>query len=290
MELMKTDTLQRFMLERAQVRGEWLRLEPTWQALLARTPYPEAVRNVLGEALCAAVLLSATLKHDGALVLQVRGNGPIHLLVVQATAQGTVRCLARWHHEPSDTSLAGLFGAAQLVITLESHQTNERYQSLIPLEGDTLSQALENYFARSEQLPTRLWLMADTRLAGGLLLQRLPKEYSDSEDWQRVALLLDTLTAEEFAHLDAADTLFRLFHEEEVRVFTAQPIRFQCTCSRERVEDMLRSLGQAEVEAALQEQEKIEITCDFCNASYTLDAVDIGQLFKPAMPANDTLH
>lgn len=285
-----TDTLQRFMLERAQVRGEWLRLEPTWQAILARAPYPEAVRNILGEALCAAVLLSATLKHDGALVLQVRGNGPIHLLVIQATAHGTVRGLARWSTEPTDTSLTGLFGEAQLVITLESHATNERYQSLIPLEGDTLSQALESYFARSEQLPTRLWLMADAHVAGGLLLQRLPKEYSDSDDWQRVSLLLDTLTPEEFAHLDAEDTLFRLFHEEDVRVFTAQPIRFQCTCSRERVETMLRSLGQAEAEAALQEQGKIEITCDFCNASYTLDAVDIGQLFKPAMPANDTLH
>ncbi|MFN3785764.1 MAG: Hsp33 family molecular chaperone HslO [Thiothrix sp.] len=287
---MKTDTLQRFMLERAQVRGEWLRLESTWQALLARAPYPETVRKILGEALSAAVLLSATLKHDGALVLQVHGNGPIHLLVIQANAQGTVRGLARWSHEPTDTSLAGLFGEAQLVITVESHQTNERYQSLIALEGDTLSQALEGYFARSEQLPTRLWLMADADIAGGLLLQRLPGEYSDREDWQRVSLLLNTLTPEEFRHLDAEDTLFRLFHEEDVRVFTAQPISFQCTCSRARVEDMLRSLGQAEAEAAVQEQGKIEITCDFCNASYTLDAVDIGQLFKPTMPANDTLH
>ena len=152
------------------------------------------MKTVLGEALTAAVLLAATIKHDGALTLQIRGDGPIHLLVIQATAQGTVRGLAHWSREADGTTLPALFGDAQLAITLESHNSNERYQSLIPLEGDSLSAALEAYFERSEQLPTRLWLMSDDTAAAGILLQRLPQARVNEEDWQRASVLLDTLT------------------------------------------------------------------------------------------------
>lgn len=287
---MSADTLRRFMLERAHVRGEWLHLDHTWQAMLERSEYPAFVKTVLGEALTAAVLLAATIKHDGSLTLQIQGDGPIHLLVVQATAQGTVRGLARWSREADHTTLPALFGTGQLVITLESHHSNERYQSLIPLEGESLSAALEAYFTRSEQLPTRLWLMSDDTAAAGILLQRLPQEQASAEDWQRTSLLLDTLTRAELVQLEPEDLLFRLFHEEDVRLFDARDIRFHCECSRERVENMLRGLGQPEAEAVLEEQGKIEIICEFCNASYTLDAVDVGQLFKPTMPGSDTLH
>lgn len=290
MDIMAADTLRRFMLERAHVRGEWLHLDQTWQTLLERADYPPFVSKVLGEALTAAVLLAATIKHDGSLTLQIRGDGPIHLLVIQATAQGTVRGLAHWSRETEDTSLPGLFGSGQLLITLQSHRTHERYQSQIPLEGNSLSAALEAYFARSEQLPTRLWLMSDHQSAAGILLQRLPQEQASAEDWQRTSLLLDTLTREELLQLDAEEVLFRLFHEEQVRLFDAKNISFHCDCSQERIETMLRSLGQAEVDSILEEQGKIAITCEFCNASYTLDAVDVGQLFKPAMPGSSTLH
>lgn len=287
---MSADTLRRFMLENAHVRGEWLHLDNTWQEMLSRAAYPAFVKTILGEALTAAVLLAATIKHDGSLTLQIRGDGPIHLLVIQATAEGTVRGLAQWSRDADDLTLSALFGDAQLAITLESRNSNERYQSLIPLEGDTLSAALEAYFERSEQLPTRLWLMSDDTAAAGILLQRLPQEEVNPEDWQRTSVLLDTLTREELVHLEPEEVLYRLFHEEDVRLFDAKDISFHCGCSRERVETMLRSLGQAEAETILEEQGKIEIICEFCNANYTLDAVDTSLLFKPAMPTNDTLH
>ena len=232
---MSADTLRRFMLEQAHVRGEWLHLDNTWQEMLSRADYPAFVKTILGEALTAAVLLAATIKHDGALTLQIRGDGPIHLLVIQATAEGTVRGLAQWSRDAEDLTLPALFGDAQLAITLESRNSNERYQSLIPLEGDTLSAALEAYFERSEQLPTRLWLLSDDTSAAGILLQRLPQEEVNPEDWQRTSVLLDTLTREELVHLEPEEVLYRLFHEEDVRLFDAKDISFHCGCSRERV-------------------------------------------------------
>lgn len=284
------DTLRRFMLERAQIRGGWVHLDQSWQTMLQRSDYPAFVQAALGEALSAAVLLSATIKHSGSLILQIRGDGPIHLLVVQATSQGKVRGLAQWSGNATSNRLHDLFGNAQMAITVEAPNSRERYQSLIPMEGDSLAQALEAYFARSEQLPTRLWLTANARSAAGLLLQRLPRELAHEDDWQRASYLLDTLTREELQELDAEAVIYRLFHEEEPRLFDPAPIQFHCDCSRTRVERVVLSLGQTEADAIVEEQGKIQITCEFCNASYTLDAVDVGQLFRPSMPSNSTLH
>ena len=289
-DMMAVDTLRRFMLERAQVRGEWVHLDTSWQEMLGRADYPLFVKQVLGEALTAAVLLSATIKHSGSLILQIRGEGPIHLLVVQATPQGTVRGLAQWSREASDTTLSGVFGDAQMAITLEAPNRRERYQSLIPLEGDTLAQALEAYFTRSEQLPTRLWLTANANTTAGLLLQRLPHENADDENWQRASLLLNTLTTDELVDLEAETLLYRLFHEEEPRLFDPSPIHFHCDCSRERVEKLVQSLGQDEATTILEEQGKIQITCEFCNASYTLDAIDVEQLYRETVPGSDSVH
>lgn len=284
------DTLRRFMLERTQVRGGWVHLDQSWQTMLQRSDYPAFVQAVLGEALSAAVLLSATIKHSGSLILQIRGDGPIHLLVVQATPQGEVRGLAQWNRNAAGTHLCDLFGNAQIAITVEAPNNSERYQSLIPMEGDSLAQALEAYFARSEQLPTRLWLTANARSAAGLLLQRLPRELAHEEDWQRASCLLDTLTHEELQELDAEAVIYRLFHEEEPRLFDPTPIQFHCDCSRTRAERAVLSLGQAEAEALVKERGKIQITCEFCNTNYTLDAIDVRQLFYPSMPSNSTLH
>lgn len=288
---MSKDTLRRFILDRPHIRGEWVHLNQTWQETLTRADYPPVIQNILGEALTAAVLLSATLKHEGALNLQIRGQGPIHLLVVQANAQGTVRGLAHWQEVPQDVSLSAAFGEqAQMAITLETPHNNERYQSLIPLEGESLSAALEAYFARSEQLPTKLWLTSNQDIAAGILLQRLPQEEADADSWQRVTMLLDTLTSAELTQLEAEETLFRLFHEEDVRIFPSKDIQFKCDCSQERIEEMLQSLGEQEVNSILAEQGKIEVTCEFCNAQYQLDSVDAARLFKPNMPPSDTLH
>ncbi|TXH69089.1 MAG: Hsp33 family molecular chaperone HslO [Thiothrix sp.] len=295
------DILRRFILEKANVRGEWVQLEHSWHQLLERADYPPVVRKVLGEALSAAVLLSATVKHTGSLILQIRGDGPVHLLVVHATPQGEVRGLAQWTSVPEEGSnLSTIFGTGHIAITLEAASNHERYQGIIALEGDNLTQALEQYFARSEQLPTRLWLTSDHNTCAGLLLQRLPSDKyasteqidAQAEDWNRVSLLLDTLTTEELRDLSAEDLIYRLFHEETPRLFDPKSIKFHCHCSRQKIETMLRSLGQDEVQAIIAEQGHISVTCEFCNANYSVDAVDAARLFTENVVdlANTTVH
>ncbi len=289
---MAKDVARRFMLENADTRGEWVHLDDTWQAMLQRADYPPTIRKVLGEALAASVLLSATIKHKGSLILQIRGDGPVHLLVVQATPEGHVRGLAKWHTEPESDTLDAIFGRANIVITLEAENANERYQGIIALEGDTLSTALEQYFLQSEQLPTRLWLHSDTQTSAGVLLQRLPSSTQSDEDWERVGILLDTLTAEELVEVAAETLLLRLFHEEAPRVFAARHLAFQCSCSLEKIENTIKGLGETEAHAIIAEQGKIEVDCQFCNSRYVLDHVDVAALFAGAQAnsGNPTVH
>lgn len=295
------DILRRFLLESAHVRGEWVHLDTSWQQMLQRADYPPTVRAVLGEALTAIVLLSATVKHQGSIILQIQGEGPIHLLVVQATPNGQLRGLARWKTEPQGSSLPALFGdEARMVITMEAAGKSERYQGMIALEGESLTHALEQYFQQSEQLPTRLWLTTGEQSCAGILIQRLPQVSTatffdpeqQSEDWNRISMLLDTLTHEELQSLEPEALIYRLFHDESPRIFEAKSIRFQCSCSQERVDTMLRSLGEAEAKSILEEQGQIEVTCEFCNARYQLDKVDVARLFTAGVvePATHTLH
>lgn len=299
------DTLRRFVLDNANVRGEWVHLDKTWQTVLERADYPDTIRNVLGEAFAAVALLSATIKHQGSLILQIRGDGPIHLLVVHATPQGTLRGLARWNTEPdNDADLSAMFGKAQMVITMEAAtKTHERYQGIIALEGDTIADTLEGYFSQSEQLPTRLWLTADQNSASGMLLQRLAdapnaddeRDAKNREDWSRNRMLLDTLTADELQTLAPDELIYRLFHEEAPRLFDAKSLVFHCPCSLEKIENTLKTLGRAEAESIIAEQGKIEVTCEFCNAVYALDAIDTARLFTDSPthtphPTNQTIH
>ena len=284
------DQLRKFILERSSIRGEWTYLTDVWRELRAHADYPPTVKRVLGEALTAAVLLSATLKHDANLILQIRGTGAINLLVVQATAAGTVRGLAQWQGEVTEQPFASLFGNAQMAITIESKHNNERYQSLVALEGDSLAQSLENYFMRSEQLATRIWLNSTDHATAGLLLQRLPQEHTNDEDWARASALFDTLTNDELMSLSAEELVYRLFHEETPRMFAPQYLRFQCICSQQRIDDMLRSLGESEVQSILDEQGSIQVTCEFCNKHYVVDKIDASRLFKPSSPGSDTIH
>jgi molecular chaperone Hsp33 len=283
-----TDTLNRFILEATHVRGEWVHLDATWQALLERYDYPPVVRDLLGQALAAVALLSATIKFDGSLILQVTGNGPLNLLVVQAGKHGTVRGLARWQSEVPDANLAAQFGDGRMVITIDPGEGRERYQGVVPLEGASLSEALEGYFIRSEQLPTRLWLAADGQRAAGLLLQALPGEQRDPDAFNRAVILADTVEDEELLEWSVETLLHRLYHEEDVRLLEGSPVSFRCGCSRERVADMLRNLGRAEVEGILADEGVVEVHCEFCNAGYRFDAVDAEQLFAEGEPPPGT--
>lgn len=284
------DSLRRFLFEHTGIRGNFVHLDASWRAVLDTHPYPEPVRVYLGEALAAVCLLAATVKISGSLILQIQGSGPLRTLVAQATSARTLRGVARWEGDvPAGGDLARCFGeGGRLVLSIERGAA-EPYQGIVPLAGGGIAQAIEGYFRNSEQLPTRLWLAADERQAAGLLLQRLPEEMEsdeDVDDWGRIGMLADTLTSTELTGLPAEQLLYRLFHEETVRLFEAEPLAFRCGCSRTRIEDMLRTLGQTEVDSIIAEQGAVEVTCEFCNRGYRLDAVDAGQLFAQSPPHN----
>ena len=283
------DTLHRFIIERTNVRGEWVHLDATWQAVLERSDYPPEVRTVLGEALAAVALLAATIKFDGSLILQVQGDGPLSLVVAQASGQRTLRGLAQWRAEVPAGGLAEKFGSGRIVITIDPGEGKERYQGVVGLTGERLADALATYFELSEQLPTRLWLAADARAAAGILLQSLPGEERDPDAWNRAVMLADTLQSEELVSLEAEQVLHRLYHEEDVRLFEREPVSFRCSCSRERVENMLRTLGVDEARDIVREQGAIDVHCEFCNAHYHFDAVDVEHLFaatdQPTVPS-----
>jgi molecular chaperone Hsp33 len=284
------DVLRRFLIETAGVRGALVRLDRSWAAVLERHPYPDPVRGPLGEALAAVTLLSSTIKFEGSLILQVESGGPIRTLVVQATDRRTLRGLARWEGEvPDSAALADLFGEGRVVLTATA-PGGERYQGVVPLEGAILGDALERYFAQSEQLPTRVWLAAGPQRAAGLMLQAVPGGDPRGEGWARATTLAATLTPEELLGLPAEKLLHRLFHEERVRLFDAEPVAFRCGCSRERIDGLLRSLGREEVASIVAEQGAVEVTCEFCNRRYRLDAVDAAMLFGGTAGGSDTRH
>ena len=285
------DTLHRFIIENSHVRGELVHLDATWRAVLERADYPEVVRAVLGEALASVALLAATIKFEGSLILQIRGNGPLHLLVTQATHDGTLRGLARWHGDVPEGDLSAIFGEAQMAVTIEQAQGSP-YQGIIMLQGASLAESIEAYFTQSEQLSTRLWLAAGEDCCAGLLLQELPGEEKDLDVWQRAEKLAATITADELLQLPAVEILHRLYHEEDVRLFDAEPRCFRCSCSRERIEAMLHTLGIDEVRDIVAEQGKVGVDCEFCNAHYEFDAVDVEMIFMAVgrPDISDTSH
>lgn len=297
------DSLHRFLIERTNVRGEWIHLDATWKALLERAEYPAAVRDLLGEALAATALLSATIKFSGSLTLQIRGDGAVPMLVTQVQvgrarsgeAEGhgrrTLRGLAHWHGAPSPGNLQELCGSGHIALNIDPGRGGERYQGIVALEGERLGDALRDYFDRSEQLPTRLWLSASEQGVAGLLLQALPGEVPDPDAWERTVALADTVTPEELLELPAEQLLHRLYHEEDVRLFEREPVGFHCGCSRERVVEMIRGLGREEAGSILAEQGRINVDCEFCGAHYAFDAVDVEAIFsaegQPVVPRTE---
>ncbi|MBI1173963.1 MAG: Hsp33 family molecular chaperone HslO [Sideroxydans sp.] len=281
-----TDTLQRFLFEHAPIRGELVHLDTAWRAILDKHDYPLPLRDLLGELAAAAVLLAATLKLQGALVLQIHGSGPLKLLVVECSGDLQVRATAKWSGELEPGTLAQLVGDGRFVITLDPKDGKQSYQGIVELAGSSVAEMLQNYMARSEQLDTRLWLAADGQRAAGMLLQKLPEQLEpDLDAWPRAMQLADTLKREELLELPAQQVIHRLYHEEDLRLFDAQPVAFHCTCSRQSVGSMLKMLGREEVDSILSERGTIEIHCEFCNERYEFDSVDAAQLFAETIPA-----
>ncbi|BCB26493.1 33 kDa chaperonin [Sulfurimicrobium lacus] len=288
------DSLQRFMFEHAAVRGGIVHLDKTWQAVLERREYPPLLRNLLGEMMAAAALLAASLKFTGSIILQMQGEGPVKLVVVECQSDLTMRAMAHWEGEVVGELLAELLGAGRFAITVDPRDGGKTYQGVVAISGHSVADALEDYMSRSEQLETRLWLAADGNRAAGMLLQKMPGHDVDTDPdaWTRAVHFASTLTRKELLGLPATQTLHRLYHEEDVRVFDPQDVNFHCPCSRERVAGMLRLLGHDEVQALLSEQDSIEVDCEFCNRHYVFDKVDAEQAFASDVPtpAPKSLH
>jgi molecular chaperone Hsp33 len=300
-----------FVCDGAPVRGEIVSISTAWQAVLARRNDPPVIRQILGDFVAAATLLSASLKFDGTLIIQAQSKGPVSLLVVECSSNLTMRATVKLSVEPTEidpnTTLADLLDAAntgRLVITLDPSERQPGqppYQGIVALQQDhngiavpvqNAAEAIMLYMRHSEQLETRIWLASNEQVVGGLLLQRLPNSgghvhldpQTAAEGWSRIQALGETITKDELLELSPETTLRRLFLNESseagVRAFPTRPVKFACRCSRLKVADVLRMLGEEEVNSILAEQGAVETGCEFCGKSYRFDAVDCIQVFK----------
>lgn len=276
---MTQDILHRYLFDNADVRGELVQLQNSYQQVIGSHAYPPVLQTLLGELLAATSLLTATLKFSGDISVQLQGNGPVSLAVINGNNLQQLRGIARWDGElADDASLADLFGQGYMVITLTPDE-GERYQGVVALDKPTLAACVEDYFNQSEQLPTALWLFADGKQAAGMFLQILPSQEDHNADFEHLCQLTATIKAEELFTLEAQEVLHRLYHQEEVRLFDPIEVSFKCTCSRERSAAAIKTIDQAEVEAILAEDGNVEMGCEYCNAKYLFDAIDIASIY-----------
>ncbi|HQW08263.1 MAG TPA: Hsp33 family molecular chaperone HslO [Steroidobacteraceae bacterium] len=280
-----TDRVRRFLLEEHPIRGQLVQLESSWAALREHAIYPAPVRDLLGEATAAAVLLASTLKFDGSLTLQMQGDGAVRLLVAQCTHDFRIRSVAHFDAGRVAPAFAQLAGSGRIAVTVESIGRGAPYQGIVPLVGASLAECIDGYFATSEQLPTHVRLAADATRAGGLLVQRLPGA-EESAAWERLREHAAGLDAHGLLYAAPATLVQRSASIDDVRLFAGSTVSFECRCSRDRVLGVLRSLGEDEVQDVLREQGKVTVTCDFCHRPYVFDAIDVAQAFgPPGVPA-----
>ncbi len=288
------DQLHRYLFENYAVRGEMVTVSESLQEILANHSYPLPVKTILAELLVATSLLTATLKFDGDITVQLQGDGPMNLAVINGNNRQQLRGVARIQGEiPENADMKTLIGNGYLVITITPDE-GERYQGVVGLEGDTLAACLEDYFMRSEQLPTRLFIRtgeADGKpAAGGMLLQVLPAQETQMNDFEHLATLTETIKADELFTLPANDVLWRLYHEEEVTLYEPQNVEFKCTCSRERCAAALKTLPDEELDSILAEDGEIDMNCDYCGSHYVFDAMDITAIRNNASPGDPQVH
>lgn len=279
------DILKRFVFDGTDIRGEWVSLDQGFLDLLSRADYPDFACELLGEFLAAGVILAGSLKFDGRLVLQAKSEGPVSLVMAEADSKRNYRGYIQASGIPdlANAAFSERLRKGILAITIEPEK-GERYQGIVPLDGASLSQSLEHYFTQSEQLNTRLFLAVNQQGAKGLMLQQLPvQQVPDEEEragqWQHVCYLADTLKKEELTDLPCEELLYRLYHQENVRMLDQRPVHFHCPCSHERVSAMLLSLGREELESILEEQGQIEVACEFCQRQYRFVSADVASLF-----------
>lgn len=291
----ENDHLQRFLFEHQALRGQFVRLHASYSAILKKHDYPPILQEILGQTLCASALLSSTIKFDGSLTIQLQSNGPVTMLVGECNHNYQLRGIARWQDIPEDATLETLFPEGRMVITIDPDNAGSRYQAIVEMKGHSIADYLTNYFLQSEQLNTKLILATRGHHAAGMLLQTLPETAAvkNPVDWEHFITLTETLSTLELLNTDNETLLRRLYHGDEIRLYDATPICFRCSCSRERLANAIRHLGETEVQAIIEEQGQISATCEFCNQAYYFDKVDSQNLFHPESsiaPSSDKKH
>ncbi len=295
----KNDNLQRFIFETAPVRGEFIQLEETFQTIISQHDYPQAVQQLLGEALCVAGLLTAIIKFKGRLSVQFRGKGKLKMLLAQCDNNFSLRGLVQCDGDLSYHDLMESFNDGVLMIMLNSDKSTQNYQGVVSWRGNSLVESIEGYFRESEQLVTKLWLAVDKQNAAGLLLQVMPGKERDvygmeqdmiSMQWARLTSATAQIQTTDMLNLGYENLLRKLYPQEDVRVFEPQPVAFRCTCTRKRGEDAILLLGKEEAEEELREKQVLVVTCDFCNKEYVFDKVDVAAIFAKRGSTNADLH
>nr|WP_249422309.1 Hsp33 family molecular chaperone HslO [Marinomonas lutimaris] len=275
--------IQRFSFDNSNVRGERVLLNDAYQEIIKRKEYPLGLEKLLGEFVAAIALLRDIVKIDGVLSIQAKGNGFLSTLMTECDEQQNLRGIAQWDDNqevPEIISLKDVLKGGYLAITIQP-RNGQRYQGIVEIVGDTLSECLEQYFSQSEQLPSRVWLAANGAQCGGLFLQRLPEEQAkegDEDAWERLTHLASTVKEDELLGLETGELLHRLYHEEEVRLYDTKVMQFGCSCSRQRTLDAVMSLGTEEIRELLIEQGSVKVDCQFCAEKYEFTEDDLVDL------------
>lgn len=284
------NAIQRFLLEDLNIRGAIVCLGSVWQEMLTDRTYPEVARQILGEICATTLLLGQNLKQTGRLTIQLSGDGFISMLIMNCNDQLHIRGMVRSKQNNIQCQpVPKLFGRGQLVLSLDMPSMREAYQSIVPLEGDTISEIFEYYLRQSDQLPSRIFLSTSEKGILGILLQKLPNSnQTNDDDWTRINLLASTVLDASLLHFPTNDVLTRLFSSDTIRIFNPQTVRYGCHENLSKIHDMLRSLGRNEVDAILNEKGEVHITDDICNREYHFDATAIAHIFSK--PENQTIH
>ncbi|KDN96531.1 molecular chaperone Hsp33 [Hydrogenovibrio marinus] len=283
---MLMNTIKRFLFKDLDIRGQHLQLDDVWQKMIEDRHYTPALIEVLGELTAMTIMMANGLKHPGKVIIQIQGQGPVNLLVVEATHELQIRGVAKTNRAlTNESTLDELLGDGQILMTMENTLTDSLFQSYVDREGSTVTEAFEAFLTQSEQLPSKLWLAANEKGIGGVLIQQMPpssnktEEETDGDGWNRISMLTETLTTEELVSLDSETLLHRLFHEEVIELFEPNTVEYNCPQDPERIEMMIRSLGEADARQLLEEQGEIVVHNEMCNFHLRLTKEDIDRIF-----------
>ncbi len=277
----QSDTIQRFIFEHENIRGEVIHLEHTYQAIINQRPYPPMVQNLLGEAIISCLLLASSIKFEGSLNLQFQGDTRLPLLLVQCDNELNVRAFAHYKEALDISDYAHAFLEGQMVLTINQYNQTKNYQSMVPIQSTSMSENLMAYFAQSEQIATRVWLAVNEDKAAGMLLQLMPGQDTQQREqfWEYAVQLGQTVSEQELLNLDNDTLLYRLYNETDLRLFEPRPTHFKCRCSPEKMKQVITILGEQEAQDIIREKGVVDIHCDFCNQKYSFDPIDITLLF-----------